>query len=162
MNPYLILVSILLTISSLASDPKKATSSLPKVPSDRIYARRDSIDEEHKEALEKIVSFREPDPAGSEGRVRGGSAPTRPVTTQDIRRPHAIVSDTRTPHNTNRVLPGRSIPFEPHLRRLEDDVIRQMHFRVKIRTEDDGTIKLSIYGYLRDRRVMKQRIDLIS
>ena len=99
--------------------------------------------------------------ATSDMRARTRSAPIPiplpPAGTEERGRSRYSSSEAQP---QNRIRSGRSIPFEPHLRRLEDDVIRQMHFRVKIKTSDDGTIKLCLCGYLRDRQFLKQRIDV--
>lgn len=51
--------------------------------------------------------------------------------------------------------------FEPHLRRIEEDVIRQMSFKVSVRNDStDKTIKITVRGFLRDKQVLKQGVDI--
>ena len=58
---------------------------------------------------------------------------------------------------------GRPIAFEPHLRRLEDDMIRSMYFKVSLhQNSTKHKIKITVRAFLRDRCVMKQRVDCVT
>jgi hypothetical protein len=52
--------------------------------------------------------------------------------------------------------------FEPHLRRVEDDFIRQLHFNTTItRDSSVDTFEIEIKGYLRGKQVLRQIVKVV-
>jgi hypothetical protein len=58
-------------------------------------------------------------------------------------------------------VPRRAL-FEPHMRRIEEDFIRQLTFKIRVRKHitEGQCVKITIEGFLRDKRMMKQTVDI--
>jgi hypothetical protein len=58
--------------------------------------------------------------------------------------------------------PSKQGIFEPHLRRVEDDFIRQLHFNTTItRDSSVDTFEIEIKGYLRGKQVLRQIVKVV-
>lgn len=85
-----------------------------------------------------------------------------PIPNSQARSPQLSDYFDQPPRTVAQAQPPRRTLFEPHLRRIEEDFIRQLTFKIRVRkhTTEENCIKITIEGFLRDKRMMKQTVDI--
>lgn len=131
MKSYLILIHLFFSLPAVASDENTP-----------FFCKSSSLSPDNAESI-------------------SGRAPaSSPI---DIKESSARTSDYFNRPDTVPVaqVPRRAL-FEPHMRRIEEDFIRQLTFKIRIRKHvtEDRCIKICIEGFLRDKRMMKQTVDI--
>jgi len=96
----------------------------------------------------------------SEGRVRSTS-PIPILAVPQLGRPASSSFSDSSPGEKDDSPPKQGI-FEPHLRRVEDDFIRQLSFNTTITRDNSVDIfEIEIKGFLRGKQVLKQVVKVI-
>ena len=100
---------------------------------------------------------------GSDEGLRHEGRSSRPIPIPEQKEHSPCLSDYFNPPKSAPPIqvPRRGL-FEPHMRRIEEDFIRQLTFKIRVRKHSTETncIKITIEGFLRDKRMMKQTVDI--
>jgi hypothetical protein len=164
MKSYLILIHLLLSLPVEGSDEK-----VPLLPKPSCLGRSQLVDnaeesdpEQERHSTSPAMRRREVGRASSNIPIPKPSSYAQAPADRQSRSPQLEdYFDTPPKSVPQSEVPRRTL-FEPHMRRIEEDLIRQMTFKIRVRkhTTEDSCVKITIEGFLRDKRMMKQTVDI--
>lgn len=159
MKSYILLAHLLLSLPAVSGDEKT-----PLLTNSSSGLTRSQVVDDAEEESKPDEGLRRGHSTSPAIRIRGGR------TSRAIPMPHEQSHspqledyfDSPPPTvGTRAEIPRRTL-FEPHVKHLEDNFIRQMTFKIRVRkhTTEDSCVKITIEGFLRDKRMMKQTVDI--
>lgn len=154
MKSYLILIHLLLSLPAVGADEK-----VPLLPKPSCLGRSQLVDNAEESDPEKERHSTSP---AMRRREAGRASANIPIPKPQSRSPQLEdYFDTPPKSVPQSEVPRRTL-FEPHVRKIEEDLIRQMTFKIRVRkhTTEDDCVKITIEGFLRDKRMMKQTVDI--
>lgn len=154
MKSYLLLVHLLLSLPSKAADEK-----IPLLQSSSGLGQSQFVNDAEESGPDEGLGQGH---ATSPAMIRGRQSANIPIPEQQAYSPQLEDYFDSPPKTTPKANVPRRALFEPHMRRIEEDFIRQLTFKIRVRkhTTEDNCIKITIEGFLRDKRMMKQTVDV--